>query len=63
MSDGKRIYMAGAGGMLGEAFRDVFSPRHTIRCTDKEVNAEWLGLLDFRDFADYHDDVRAFAPD
>lgn len=63
MSDGKRIYMAGAGGMLGEAFHDVFSPRHTVLCTDKDVNADWLGLLDFRDFAAYHDDVRAFAPD
>ena len=45
LSDAKRIYMTGAGGMLGEAFHDVFGPRHTLRCTDKDVNAEWLGLL------------------
>ena len=63
MSDGKRIYMAGAGGMLGEAFHGVFSPRHTVQCTDKDVNADWLRLLDFRDFAAYREDVLSFAPD
>jgi dTDP-4-dehydrorhamnose reductase len=63
LSEGKRIYMAGAGGMLGEAFHDVFGPRHTLRCTDRDVNADWLALLDFRDFAAYRDDVRAFRPD
>src|SRR4051794_25751096 len=55
--------MAGAGGMLGEAFHDVFSPRHTFRCTDKNVNAEWLSPLDFRDFAANREDVLSFAPD
>lgn len=63
LAEGKRIYMAGAGGMLGEAFHDVFAPRHTVRCTDKDVNADWLSSLDFRDFAAYRNDVRAFAPD
>src|SRR4051794_35502788 len=63
LSEGKRVYMAGAGGMLGEAFHHVFGPRHTVKCTDKDVNSDWLGLLDFRDFAAYRDDVRAFAPD
>ena len=63
LAEGKRIYMAGAGGMLGEAFHDVFAPRHPVRCTDKDVNADWLSPLDFRDFAAYRDDARVFAPD
>ena len=63
LSDGKRIYMAGAGGMLGEAFHEVFAPRHTVRCTDKDVNAGWLSPLDFRDFAAYRADVFSFGPD
>ena len=63
LPEGKRIYMAGAGGMLGEAFHDVFGPRHTVRCTDKDVNADWLSLLDFRDFAAYREDVLSFRPD
>ena len=63
MDAGKRIYMAGSGGMLGEAFHRVFGGAHELRCTDKDVNADWLGLLDFRDFAAYRHDVLSFAPD
>jgi len=59
----KRIYLAGAGGMLGEAFHAVFRSDYKLRCTDKDVNDDWLGFLDFRDRRAYLDDVRAFAPD
>lgn len=60
---GKRIYIAGCGGMLGEAFHKVFTPGNTLRCTDKDVNEEWLSFLDFRDGAAYRRDVAAFKPD
>ena len=33
------------------------------RCTDKDVNADWLSFLDFRDFDAYREEVRVFAPD
>jgi dTDP-4-dehydrorhamnose reductase len=59
----KRIYIAGAGGMLGEAFHHVFDPEHELKCTDIDVNADWLSLLDFRDFNAYRADVEAFRPD
>jgi dTDP-4-dehydrorhamnose reductase len=59
----KRIFMAGVGGMLGEAFHHVFSPTHDIRCTDKDVNADWLSFLDFRDRDEYARQVDAFRPD
>lgn len=59
----KRIYIAGAGGMLGEAFHHVFGPDHVLRCTDIDVNADWLSLLDFRDLDAYRADVEAFRPD
>jgi dTDP-4-dehydrorhamnose reductase len=55
--------MAGAGGMLGEGFHDVLGPRHTLRCTDIDINAEWLSFLDFRDFDAYRRDVLEFRPD
>lgn len=55
--------MAGVGGMLGEAFHHVFSGDHELLCTDKDVNAEWLSFLDFRDRADYIAQVEAFRPD
>ncbi|WP_242097939.1 sugar nucleotide-binding protein [Sphingomonas sp. CROZ-RG-20F-R02-07] len=59
----KRIYIAGAGGMLGEAFHHVFGPDHELKCTDIDVNADWLSLLDFRDLDAYRADVEAFKPD
>ncbi|MEO7277581.1 MAG: sugar nucleotide-binding protein, partial [Sphingomicrobium sp.] len=63
MDPGKRIYMAGAGGMLGDAFHSVFSGSHELKCTDIDVNSSWLTALDFRDFAAYRSDVLQFRPD
>ena len=59
----KKIYIAGCGGMLGEAFYTQLKKDYTIKCTDKDVNAEWLSLLDFRDFEAYKNDVEDFKPD
>jgi dTDP-4-dehydrorhamnose reductase len=63
MDAGKRIYIAGAGGMLGEAFHRVFGDAHELKCSDIDVNTPWLSLLDFRDFAAYRVDVLDFRPD
>lgn len=63
MSGDKRIYIAGAGGMLGEAFHRVFGESHVLRCSDIDVNAAWLSELDFRDFDAYRRDVVDFRPD
>jgi dTDP-4-dehydrorhamnose reductase len=59
----QRIYIAGAGGMLGEAFYRVFKDEYDIKCTDKDVNADWLNFLDFREFDKYKKDVEDFKPD
>ncbi len=58
-----KIFMAGVGGMLGEAFHHVFGQTHDIMCTDKDVNAAWLSHLDFRDRTEYRRQVMAFRPD
>jgi dTDP-4-dehydrorhamnose reductase len=55
--------MAGSGGMLGEAFYTQFKNDYILKCTDKDVNEEWLSYLDFRDFEAYKNDVQAFKPD
>lgn len=57
-----RIYMAGAGGMLGEAFYKHFKDDYELKCTDIDVNESWLSYLDFRDAAAYQADVAAFKP-
>jgi dTDP-4-dehydrorhamnose reductase len=59
----KKIYIAGCGGMLGEAFYKQFSSDYEIKCTDKDVNEKWLSFLDFRDFESYKKDVTDFNPD
>ncbi len=59
----KKIYMAGSGGMLGEAFFKQFKNEYELKCTDKDVNEEWLSFLDFRDFEEYKKDVFTFKPD
>ena len=58
-----KIYIAGCGGMLGEAFYKQFSNDYNLRCTDKDVNEPWLSFLDFRDFDAYKKDVMEFNPD
>mgnify|MGYP000604455879 FL=1 len=59
----KKIYIAGCGGMLGEAFYSVFSQEYDLMCTDIDVNDDWLSYLDFRDLDLYKKDVELFQPD
>jgi len=59
----KKIYIAGCGGMLGEAFYAQFKQDYEIKCTDKDVNEDWLSYLDLRNFDAYKKDVTDFAPD
>ena len=59
----KRIYIAGSGGMLGEAFYAQFKDSYELKCTDKDVNDDWLSFLDFRDRDAYINDVEEFKPD
>jgi dTDP-4-dehydrorhamnose reductase len=62
MKKGK-IYIAGCGGMLGEAFHQVFSKDFELKCTDIDLNSEWLSFLDFRDLDSYMRDVVNTRPD
>ena len=59
----KKIYIAGCGGMLGEAFYKYFNSDYIIKCTDIDVNEKWLSYLDFREFDNYQKDVEDFNPD
>jgi dTDP-4-dehydrorhamnose reductase len=59
----KKIYVAGAGGMLGEAFKSVLGKDFEPKFTDKDVNDDWLSFLDFRDRSAYVEDVESFNPD
>lgn len=49
--------------MLGQAFQSVYKTNSELRCTDIDVNEDWLSHLDFRDLAAYRADVHSFKPD
>ena len=49
--------------MLGKAFYMQFKDDYLLKCTDIDVNENWLSHLDFRSFKDYRDDVIKFQPD
>ncbi len=59
----KKIYVAGCGGMLGEAFYHQFRDDYGIKCSDIDVNDDWLSYLDFRDLTAYRKDVMDYKPD
>lgn len=59
----KKIYIAGCGGMLGEAFYKCFGKSYNLKCTDIDLNEDWLSYLDFRDFDKYREDVINYSPD
>lgn len=59
----KKIYIAGCGGMLGEAFYLKFKDEYILKCTDKDVNENWISHLDFREMSEYFKDVKDFEPD
>jgi dTDP-4-dehydrorhamnose reductase len=59
----KKIYISGAGGMLGEAFKKIFSDSYELRCTDIDLNSDWLSYCDIRNENDYSADVFKFQPD
>ena len=56
--------MAGAGGMLGEAFYQKFNTdQNILKCSDIDLNENWLSHLDFRIKENYEFDVKKFNPD
>ena len=59
----EKIFIAGCGGMLGEAFHKQFNSSYKLMCTDIDVNESWLSYLDFRDYNEYRKQVLEFKPD
>src|SRR5258708_11516379 len=58
-----RIYIAGAGGMLGDAVYRHFSAKYRTRATDVNVRCDWLSPMDVADYTWFYDDVASFQAD
>ena len=57
-----RIYIAGCGGMLGEAVYGCLAPIADVRATDIDVNEPWLGHADVRDYAEMDGQIADARP-
>jgi dTDP-4-dehydrorhamnose reductase len=57
-----RIYIAGCGGMLGQAVHSVCSREGTVKATDLDLNEPWLEYADVRDYRGMRDSVLAYRP-
>ena len=58
----QQVKISVCGGMLGEAFYKNFKEAYELKCTDIDVNEEWLGFLDFRELEAYIGDVKSRYP-
>jgi dTDP-4-dehydrorhamnose reductase len=58
-----RIYLAGCGGMLGEAFHARLAPIAQVKATDIDVNEPWLSHADVRDQREISKSIKDFNPD
>lgn len=59
----KRIYIAGAAGMLGDAFYNMLHNDYKLKCIDKNIKNEWQSTLDFTNRQNYIRSVEEFRPD
>jgi dTDP-4-dehydrorhamnose reductase len=59
----KKVYIAGCGGMLGEAVYARFSSVAEVLATDIDVNEPWLSYADVRDLSQMRKSIEGFEPD
>jgi dTDP-4-dehydrorhamnose reductase len=57
-----RIYVAGCGGMLGEAVYHTLKDLCQVKATDIDVNEPWLQHADIRDRAQIEKSILDFRP-
>ncbi len=63
MIKNKKIFISGAGGMLGEACFKILNKNNILKCTDINLNENWLDFLDITDEEKYKKEVLNFKPD
>jgi len=57
-----RVYVAGCGGMLGDAVYNRFSSIAQVKATDIDLNEQWLSYADVRDYSQMLDSICDFKP-
>ena len=63
ISNDKRVFITGCGGMLGKAVYERFSPHCQVLATDIDVNEPWIEYGDIIDFQGMLEKACKFKPD
>ena len=58
-----KVYISGCGGMLGRAVYEYFNSRTIVKATDIDLNIDWLGYADVRDYYSLNESIVEFKPD
>lgn len=59
----QKVYIAGCGGMLGDAVYKKFSQHYEVLATDIDTNTDWLSYADVRDYEGIRKSICDFGPD
>ena len=63
ISQNKKVFITGCGGMLGKAVYEKFAPHCQVLATDIDVNESWLEYGDVIDFQKISEKASKFGPD
>lgn len=63
MIEYSKVYIAGCGGMLGDAVYKKFNSKYEVKATDIDVNEDWLSYGDVRDYEEIRKSIVDFKPD
>ena len=58
-----KVFIAGCGGMLGDAIYKQFSNSCIVLATDIDLNEKWLTYGDIRDYNEMYKIIESFCPD
>jgi dTDP-4-dehydrorhamnose reductase len=58
-----KIYVAGCGGMLGDAVYNHFTKENRVLASDIKLTSLWIEHCDVRSYHELHFDVMTFRPD
>ena len=63
ISQNKKVFITGCGGMLGKAVYEQFAPHCQVLATDIDLNEPWLEYGDVIDFQKISEKAFTFEPD
>ncbi len=63
ISQNKKVFIAGCGGMLGKAVYEQFAPHCQVLATDIDLNESWLEYGDVIDYQQILEKALKFEPD